>query len=96
MGFYFNYQGELNITDMAKFVQHWNPNNYVVFRGHTFKLINGKLIGIDCNDCELKQDASGELYIEYKTWLEPKKLRKRDEEGKPSIGLRSSAFGRSG
>lgn len=87
MGFYFNYQGELNITDMAKFVQHWNPNNLIMFRGHTFKLINGKLIGIDCDNCELKQDASGELYIEYKAWLEPKKLRKRDEEGKSSVGI---------
>ena len=96
VGFYINYQGELNITNWSKFVQNWDPNVLIGFKGHTFKLVNGKLIGIDCDDCELKQDASGELYIEYKARLEPKKLRKRDEEGKPSVGIQSSALGRSG
>lgn len=94
-GYYMNYQGEIVITNWAKFVQNWNPHVYVSFRGHIFKLVDGKLIGITCTDCELKQDANGELYIEYKTWLDPK-FRKRDEEGKPSIRIQGSAPGRSG
>lgn len=92
-GYYMNYQGEVVITNWARFVQNWNPNVLVTFRGHTFKLVDGKLIGIDCDGCELKQDASGELYIEYKARMEPE-FRKKHEEGKPSVSIQSPASGR--
>jgi hypothetical protein len=94
-GWYMNYQGEIVITNWARFIQNWNPHVYVTFKGYTFRLVDGKMIGVNCTDCELKQDASGELYIEWKAWLDPK-FRKRDEEGKPSIGIQGPAPGRSG
>ena len=92
-GWYLDLKGELHITNWARFVQTWNPNDIIAFRGVRFKLVDGKLIGINCGGCELKQDPNGELYIEYKARMEPDKKRKKHGESDTSFDLRSASSG---
>ena len=67
--------------------------------------IHGELAVINANFALLKGMAehaietierlAGHTLDDAKAWMEPK-FKKRDEKGKPSVGIQSSASGRSG
>ena len=65
-GYYFNFTGEIVITDLAKAAQNF-PAHYVLeVEGHYFVPKGNTFVSLDNCSCELEQDKNGKVHVVYK------------------------------
>ena len=65
-GYYFDYTGQMVITDLTKAAQNFPSHSVLDFGGHFWVPKGDTFVPLDDCNCSLEQDKDGKLRVVYK------------------------------